>query len=122
MSTVEQLIEELEHETDVAEQQDLIRVIQTYPLTEEQKAKLKKYKQKSISTIAVISTKSNSNTERLRQSLEQLVECEKDGQDSINHLQSQHEQIKRQHTKVKGINDNLNWSNKLATKMSSIFR
>ncbi len=140
---LEQLFNEIENlinENKISEADDLVKYIQTFQLNYEQgkilhsyKSKLTSLKRNSIS----ISTINNSNNNGLitnnkqqfekrisllKESVNTLVETEIIGNDTIKNLEKQEEQIKNQTSKTIQINNNLNNSNKLITKMSNWWR
>ena len=94
---IDDILNELQEETNPVEQQELIRYIQTFKLNEKQQLRLKQLKASKL-TINIPQhqpAKTNvSNIERLQSSLQQLHECEEYGQQTIDTLQPQTEQIR----------------------------
>lgn len=116
-------LKELEQETNLQERHDLIRYLQTFQLSSEQRQRLEKERSKTppVQFIPKHSPKLAS-LNVLRTAHQELQECLLNGGNTLDLLAAQTEQIQRQHKSVQQTNEHLQTSNSLLTRMKSIFR
>ncbi len=126
-------IDNLLKQGNIEEACEMIKFISSYQLTDHQQYLYSRYKEKINNLKKEHLLKENINSEEkqnkmknrlsiLQEARNQLYDCEKIGKNTLEHLDSQNEQIKNIHDKTGNVNSNLSSSSKLTTRISSWWR
>jgi hypothetical protein len=130
-------IDNLLKEENIEEACEMMKFISSYHLTDQQQYLYSRYKEKinnlKKETLLKVDNNKKTNDENfnnkiknrlsiLQDARNKLFECEKIGENTLEHLDSQREQIKNMNDKTANVNSNMSVSSKLTSKMNSWWR
>ncbi len=128
-------IDNLLKQGNIEEACEMIKFISSYHLTDQQQYIYSRYKEKinNLKKEYLLKLDTNKKSDEihikiknrlsiLQDARNKLYECEKIGENTLEHLDSQREQIKNMNDKTVNVNSNMSVSSKLTSKMNSWWR
>ncbi len=128
-------IDNLLKQGNIEEACEMIKFISSYHLTDQQQYIYSRYKEKinNLKKEFLLKLDTNKKSDEihikiknrlsiLQDARNKLYECEKIGENTLEHLDSQREQIKNMNDKTVNVNSNMSVSSKLTSKMNSWWR